>query len=115
MRRRGDQSTPSAASKRGPSLAACIITTFVFDFPTGTIGDAPLLPLVTQSGHAGGSRSTRQSRCRRNLVEKGALSLVEEQSPASARLCADKLIKAGLKQAVTKILSPRNTPNTNSD
>ena len=29
MRRRGDQFKPSAASKRGPSSAACIITTFV--------------------------------------------------------------------------------------
>ena len=36
IRRRGDQFTPSGASKRGPSSAACIITTFVFDFPTGT-------------------------------------------------------------------------------
>ena len=29
MRRRGDQFKPSAASKRGPSSASCIITTFV--------------------------------------------------------------------------------------
>jgi len=27
--------TPSAASKRGPSSAACIITTFAFDFQQG--------------------------------------------------------------------------------
>lgn len=40
LRRRGDQFKPLAASKRGPSLAACIITTFVFDFRQGQ-------PLVT--------------------------------------------------------------------
>jgi len=37
MRRRGDQFTPSGASKQGPSPAACIITTFVFDFRQGGV------------------------------------------------------------------------------